>query len=63
MNYPESLILGFISAAGISAWFGTIIAAFLIGFVGAIGGLCAKLLYDYLKKRFKLKTNKPFKNN
>lgn len=63
MNYPESLILGFISAASITAWAGTILIALLIGFVGALGGFLFKLLLDYIKKRFKLKTNKPFKNN
>ncbi len=52
MNYMKYGIIG--SVPGFFIGWDDLGVAFILGFVGAMGGFLAKLLSNYLKKRFKL---------
>lgn len=52
LNYIKYCFIGLIPGVVI-AW-GDMLWAFILGFLGAMGGFLAKLLTNYLKKRFKL---------
>ena len=52
LNYMKYGLVG--SVPGFFIAWGDVGMAFILGFVGAIGGFLAKLLSNYLKKRFKL---------
>lgn len=50
-----SSILGYVVSAGsflVLGW-ADLLAALIIGFVGAVGGLLANLLFIYVKKKIK----------
>ena len=53
-NYTTSSLLGFIFSSGTFLAFGwaDLLAALVIGFIGAVGGILANILYKYLKKKF-----------
>ncbi len=53
MEHLKFSLLGYVFTAVTFGWIGDIGIAFILGFIGALGGLCAKLLYNYLKKKFK----------
>lgn len=53
MEHLKFSLLGYIFTTVTFGFIGDIGIAFILGFVGALGGLCAKLLYDYIKKRMK----------
>lgn len=50
-----SSILGYVASAGSFFMLGwaDLLSAFLIGFIGAVGGLLANLLFLYVKKKIK----------
>ena len=54
-NYTSSSILGYIFSAGsfFALGWGDLLSALIIGFVGAVGGLLANLIFIYAKKKIK----------
>ena len=53
MEHFKSSLLGYIFTTVTFGVIGDLGMAFLLGFIGAFGGLCAKLLYDLIKKKWK----------
>ncbi len=53
MEHLKSSLLGYIFTTITFGFIGDLGMAFIFGFVGAFGGLCAKLLYDLIKKKTK----------
>lgn len=58
MENIKALLTGYILTTVTFGFLGDLGLAFLIGFVGAVGGISAKLLIDFLKKRHELRIRK-----
>ncbi|KKN67189.1 hypothetical protein LCGC14_0463620 [marine sediment metagenome] len=53
MEHLKFSLSGYIFTTVTFGWIGDIGMAFILGFIGAFGGLFAKLLYDLIKKKIK----------
>lgn len=54
-NHSTSIILGYVVSAGslFALGWADLLAALIIGFLGAVGGLLANFLVLYIKKKIK----------